>query len=81
MIMIIIIMPIIMIIMEISIHGHLSPEPTTLAIKLIDFGSGSLLSPEYCQVMVVVLMVMMVALVMVVVVMIMIMKIEFIDFF
>jgi len=24
-------------------------EPTTLAIKLIDFGSGSLLSPEYCQ--------------------------------
>ena len=51
MIMIIIIMPIIMIIMEISIHGHLSPEPTTLAIKLIDFGSGSLLSPEYCQVM------------------------------
>ena len=66
-----------MIIMEISIHGHLSPEPTTLAIKLIDFGSGSLLSPEYCQVMMVVLMVM-VVLIMIMMVMIMI---DFIDYF
>ena len=77
MIMIIIIMPIIMIIMEISIHGHLSPEPTTLAIKLIDFGSGSLLSPEYCQVVMVVLMVMVV---MIMIMMVMI-TIDFIDYF
>ena len=77
MIMIIIIMTIIMIIMEISIHGHLSPEPTTLAIKLIDFGSGSLLSPEYCQVVMVVLMVMVVM----IMIMMVIITIDFIDYF